>query len=848
MISSFWSLSWRFFIARKTRAVLTLFGVSLSLMLLIVSQSVMTNMEQSVENSMREKFGDYDLSAGYTDQHFSSNDIAIMKQIRNIENVYPILYPYQGEMLDHQDLIGQPYYIGTTEETFRATKLKLIQGRFPKAGEVLLDETYLRKQNYQVGQQILLSFPPHYKEKVTIAGALEKNEQVSGIAIFNLHWLQEKTNNKDKVNTVYLKIKDVTQKEQTLRALKDHFPKASTDPRSFMDQERENLSGMKPIVQSLTFIGIVAGAFMVLSSIQISLRERFKVLSTLRLLGAKPRHLGLMVAYEALIIGLGAIVLGNLLGIGVSHLILWMAKQGVLQIELQSMMIDYTQLVINSVSVLLLILVISLFPAYSASQLPALVAYNQQVLPHFKLKHPYLYPILFVLLVFAFTLNVLIKGPTWIYALIGAVFIITLLLGMPVYLHFFIKACSQFITRLFGGDGLIAGRMALRQIRKSQFISGILMVTVILSCVGSMILETILYTASKQITEENPIQYSMKPLDRETGLPIELHDQIKSLPGVQSTALSSPLHIYTLNLPKTNVNTSFLTIDGKKQITLGLRGFDLQEMNQITPLKVIRGKANPNELKSGGVLITQWASEKFGYDVGDTIQFGKLGENMPTKVPEKVFEVKVTGVIEKMPVSTDDFTIYTDRSWLKNHFKVETLGNVFVQATSHPDLRSALTKILGNPMYSNVEMFDREKQIQKLKDEYMQRVAILMVAVMIMILVALLGLLNIIASSLRERKKELAVLRALGAKRYQILRMILAESGLLTFAGGLLGVVSSVFLGFILTTALKAQEVVIPYAYYGASLLISPVIGGLAGIFSFYFLSRQGILSALQEE
>lgn len=133
-----------------------------------------------------------------------------------------------------------------------------------------------------------------------------------------------------------------------------------------------------------------------------------------------------------------------------------------------------------------------LFPAYSASQLPALVAYKQQVLSRDQYKHLYLYPFLFLLLICLFAVNHLMNGPTWVYALIGAGFFITLLLGLPAYLHLFIKIIGRLFAKLFGGDGLIAVRMSLRQIRKSQFISGILMVTVILTCVGSMLLDTVL--------------------------------------------------------------------------------------------------------------------------------------------------------------------------------------------------------------------------------------------------------------------------------------------------------------------------------------------------------------------
>ena len=60
--------------------------------------------------------------------------------------------------------------------------------------------------------------------------------------------------------------------------------------------------------------------------------------------------------------------------------------------------------------------------------------------------------------------------------------------------------------------------------------------------------------------------------------------------------------------------------------------------------------------------------------------------------------------------------------------------------------------------------------------------------VIIAIIVSLLGVINTLAMSVIERTREIGVLRALGASRWQIRATMLDESLMITIAGAIVGV------------------------------------------------------------
>jgi len=100
----------------------------------------------------------------------------------------------------------------------------------------------------------------------------------------------------------------------------------------------------------------------------------------------------------------------------------------------------------------------------------------------------------------------------------------------------------------------------------------------------------------------------------------------------------------------------------------------------------------------------------------------------------------------------------------------------------------------------------------------------------ISLLVGAVGILTIMTTTVAERTAEIGLLRAIGASPRQVLGLFLAEATLLSLAGGLLGLLLMGLLLGGLHLALPKLPLTLQPAFIGGSLLLSAVIGILAGL------------------
>ena len=90
-------------------------------------------------------------------------------------------------------------------------------------------------------------------------------------------------------------------------------------------------------------------------------------------------------------------------------------------------------------------------------------------------------------------------------------------------------------------------------------------------------------------------------------------------------------------------------------------------------------------------------------------------------------------------------------------------------------------------------------------------------------------LMNIMLIAVSERKREIGLRRAVGAKKKHIVLQFLSESLVLTFAGGILGVGMGIIIGIVLS--LLGKPISINWQPFVIAFLFSAVIGVLFGIY-----------------
>ncbi|MCK9568168.1 ABC transporter permease [Candidatus Pacearchaeota archaeon] len=128
--------------------------------------------------------------------------------------------------------------------------------------------------------------------------------------------------------------------------------------------------------------------------------------------------------------------------------------------------------------------------------------------------------------------------------------------------------------------------------------------------------------------------------------------------------------------------------------------------------------------------------------------------------------------------------------------------------------------------------------------------AFVIIIASISIVIGVVGIVNTMFTSVLERRKEIGIMKSVGAKNSQIFAQFFIESGFLGFIGGGIGVLLGVALGYIGTILLNSflgsdTQPQISFSLIFFSLFGSFLIGSLAGVFPAMKAAKQNPVQAL---
>jgi putative ABC transport system permease protein len=118
------------------------------------------------------------------------------------------------------------------------------------------------------------------------------------------------------------------------------------------------------------------------------------------------------------------------------------------------------------------------------------------------------------------------------------------------------------------------------------------------------------------------------------------------------------------------------------------------------------------------------------------------------------------------------------------------------------------------------------------------------------IVIAILGIINTLALSVVERRREIGMLRAVGMLRPQVRRTIYLESMLIAVFGAIVGVVLGGTFGSLFVRTLRGSgldQIAIPYGQAVSMLGLSAVVGVLAALWPAIRAARTRPLEAIAD-
>jgi putative ABC transport system permease protein len=128
---------------------------------------------------------------------------------------------------------------------------------------------------------------------------------------------------------------------------------------------------------------------------------------------------------------------------------------------------------------------------------------------------------------------------------------------------------------------------------------------------------------------------------------------------------------------------------------------------------------------------------------------------------------------------------------------------------------------------------------------------IVQILLAVAMLIAVLGIVNTLVLSTLERTRELGMLRAIGLRRGQVMRMITVESVVISLFGALLGIAVGAGLGAAVVRALKDKgfaALALPWQLMATYLVAAAVVGVVAAIIPAVRAARLNVLQAIAHD
>jgi putative ABC transport system permease protein len=219
-------------------------------------------------------------------------------------------------------------------------------------------------------------------------------------------------------------------------------------------------------------------------------------------------------------------------------------------------------------------------------------------------------------------------------------------------------------------------------------------------------------------------------------------------------------------------------------------------------------------------LVGESLAKKWGWKVGDHVP---LSSNIfSQKNGSKTWDFTIAGIFASSTQRDTNFMIFQyDYFNETRSFGKDTIGWVTLQTTS-PEVNDKVAKTI-DAMFANSSdetSTDTEKAFNKAFAAQLGNIALivgLVVGAAFATILMIVG--NTMVMTVRERTREIGVLKALGFPRGRILRLILGESVALALLGGIPGII----LATLATLAMRAS-----LAQFVPGLMMSPSILGAA--------------------
>ena len=845
-------LAWRYLRGRGLRSLLTTLAVVFGVMLIFGLNSIMPTMQNAFTRSLLSTAGKIDLSVtGVYNQAFSLDVLNKVERVDGIAVATPevqrIASVPVNEKIPVAERVAQLNVIGIDPPTaVKVREFPIVAGRALAAGDgdVAVLSSDLAKQ-LRVGVGDTLTLPSSVgSTKLLVVGLLSTGTLPGQEQIFvPLTSAQRMFAFGNRINAVEAAFKPGVDRSAIEKAVERSV--GSGYNIGGLSTNSSLLASIQVANYTFNMFGIFALAtagFIILNSFRTVVAERRRDVGMLRAIGAKRSTITGMFLIESVLQGLLGTTLGMLAGWGMAasfFAFLSPLYENLIHMRLGGILFSPTAFVESVVLGVGVTVLAAIIPARSAGRITPMEAMRPQLGEVYERrvgKRAWIGVGVIVLSIFCLA--------TRNSALVGygaVVFLIGIALVAPAVVSPIADAFAQAIELAFSREGAIARSNLQRNPGRSAItvtavMLGLASIIAMLNVVTSIYAGFYIYIDKSLSADYMFIPQSIILGQGNVAAGPRLADQVAHTAGI------GPVSSLRLALGKVSYRSNGVTVTTDAQII----GIDPKTYPLVGNLEWTAPSTDQvySQLASG-----RWIIANGLYASQNKLT---LGEAVTIDGPTGPHVYHVAGIGNDY-LNAKLATIYTSQANLAADFNATS--DLLIMANRLPTADPAAVKARLDAIaleFPAFKLYESAQWSAEQHNTFNQTYVIFYALVAALALPSLLALVNTLAISVLARTREIGMLRAVGATRRQIRRMVMAESLLLSIIGIAFGVVSGLWLGYALVMAMGAVGWVMPYYFPWdgiiATVITGLVFGMLAAVIPAHSAAKLDVVEALRFE
>ncbi len=825
--------------AHKVRLALTLLSVILGTAFIAGSFVFTDTLQSTFDGIFAQQAKNVDVRVSPKERQSLGVPIAAVDKVAGIEGVRAVAPSVNGPLVLIKDghavqtggapSWGQSYI---PPDRAIAEPQKIVSGAAPaKSGEVAINVGGAERAGLKVGDKVKVLIPARSTYDVTISGIYEVPSDTGGFVGVLFSDQQARDLFTDGHHVAYVDVAaasgvgvDVL-RDRIAKDLPDFKVQDGAQVREDLKSQVGNaLKFVNYFLFAFGAIALLVGTFIIYNTFSMIVAQRLRELALLRAVGASRRQVGLSVVAEAAVIGLLGSAIGLAAGVALAFSLSGLLNAFDLGLPTGAMSVRPRTVLVALGMGLLVTLLSAYAPARRAARIPPVEAMREEFasIGESLRVRTIIGAVLAIAGVVLAVLGARSTGGDAARTVgIGAAALILAVLLASPWLSRPVVGTLGIAVAALGPIGRMARNNAARNPRRTA-------ATAFALTLGLMLVSAIgMLGASAKASIGDLVDKGVKadyilagPPGSFVGLPMAAGDAVKSVPGVADVVA-----IRGTNL-KVGADALVATSpDGPVETVLN---YELREGSRT--------------LGDSDLLVSQTEATDRNWRLGQRVELTSMDNK---KIPLTVSGIyKDTQLLGKIVVPGAVYDQVTPVSFRNDFLVLVTAKPGANLSTLRTDLEKATDQ------FAIVQVQDHEQFKGTQGQQINTMLAILYGLLALAVVIAILGIVNTLALSVVERRREIGMLRAVGMQRPQVRRSIYLESLLIAVFGAVVGVVLGLGLGvgFLRTLRdLGIEQIAVPWSQIALMLIGSGVVGVLAALWPAVRAARTPPLAAIAD-